>query len=84
MGNGMKRPQAPCLRCEDRTIEDPETGARDCHDRCAKFRKYKQDLSEYKEKLRAEIGADRTAACRPWLDPRKQAAAKRREKNGNH
>ncbi len=43
----MKEPKSPCFNCEDRTAENPELGTKDCHSRCERYKKYKEDHREW-------------------------------------
>lgn len=49
----MIKPQAPCLDCKDRTVEDEEKGTKDCHPFCPEYCKYTFENEEYQKKIRA-------------------------------
>ena len=77
----MRKPQGPCQNCSDRTVEDPEQGTKDCHATCDRYRDFRSQLDEWKKQIERRIGDDMVARNRPWMNPRKFAAAKRRERN---
>lgn len=65
----MQKPEGYCKGCEDRIAEDPETGARDCHITCERYKRFKAELAEwhneyYKKKREHDLGA------RPWIHRR--------------
>ena len=67
----MREPYAPCKGCADRVIEDPETGAKDCHGSCGKYEEYKAEARKYKKEREERIKREYEAG-RPWLNKYKK------------
>ena len=63
----MKRPQGYCKDCPDRVAEDPETGARDCHITCEKYKRFKKELGEWYHEYYKTKRDEALADKRPWL-----------------
>ena len=63
----MREPVAPCKGCENRTAEDPESGVRDCHQRCEKYMRFKEERAAWKDKLNKMMAEDAVAGRRPWI-----------------
>ena len=80
----MRKPQGPCQGCADRRTGDPETGEKNCHADCRKYKAFKEQLQTYKQLTQREKMTSMITKKRPWLDPQKLAEAKRREKNNGN
>lgn len=63
----MTKPEGYCKGCRDRTAEDPESGTRDCHIDCEKYKQYKRELAEWSAKYYREKDAAELSQRRPWL-----------------
>ena len=63
----MKRPQGYCKGCPDRVAEDPETGARDCHITCERYKRFKAELAEWHREYYERKRAEALKNKRPWL-----------------
>lgn len=63
----MREPKGPCKGCEIRTVEDPEKGTHDCHDRCGQYQEYRQKLMEYRRKVYTAQIQEKIVKSRPWM-----------------
>ena len=63
----MLKPQGYCKGCRDRTAEDPDTGARDCHRTCEKYKQFKRELAAWYADYYKQRKLDHVATDRPWL-----------------
>lgn len=64
----LVKPRGYCKGCKDRTGENPETGARDCHITCEKYKQFKRELAEYYIELHKKRALNYVADTRPWLN----------------
>ena len=64
----MLKPQGYCKGCKDRVAEDPDTGARDCHITCEKYKRFKKELAEWYSDYHKKRVLDHVATDRPWIN----------------
>lgn len=62
----MRKPQGPCQGCRDRRIEDPETGQKNCHTYCEKYKAYKEAVEIFHKEMHDKIRKDMALKYRPW------------------
>lgn len=67
----MRKPEGYCKDCPDRVAEDPETGARDCHITCEKYKRFKQELADWYRDYNNEKKAAELSNGRPWYNHRR-------------
>lgn len=63
----MVKPQGYCKGCKDRTAEDPESGTRDCHRDCKRYKQFKRELAEWYTYIHTRRNTEFIADHRPWL-----------------
>ena len=63
----MKKPIPPCLKCEDRVVEDPDHGGRNCHDYCEKYIEFRKAMDEYNKEIARLKGETKIPDRRPWM-----------------
>lgn len=63
----MLKPTGYCKGCKDRIAEDPETGARDCHITCERYKEFKKELAEWYRECRKEKQVADLTQYRPWV-----------------
>ena len=76
----MRKPQGPCYECKDRRAENPETGQKDCHYDCERYKAFKAEMDKYHNELRTKVRDEFTAEFRPWLKGRKRKRNKDADK----
>ena len=63
----MLKPQGYCKGCKDRRAEDPETGQRDCHRDCEKYKRFKKELAAWYQYYYSQRATAHLTDRRPWL-----------------